>query len=120
MKVIYRPRSAGKTTELIKAAADYNGYIVCADRERIKNIMKIANDINVGINFPLTFDEFINKQYCAAGIKKVLIDDVDQLLQMITNVPIKVVTISQDEREDDEEWCNINPNIPKISSFPHT
>jgi len=100
MKVIYRPREAGKTTELIKlAAADEKGdckYIVCATQADCTRIAEQAKEMGVNIWYPITFLEFLSGLYYGRNIKSFLIDDVDRLLLRLSRVPIEAITLTKD------------------------
>jgi len=96
MKLLFKPRQGGKTTELIKISAKENIYIVCSDRSRVSYIMELARVLKLSIPFPMTFDEVKRKQYLARGIKKILIDDADEFLQSsIPDLEIETITITK-------------------------
>lgn len=67
MKIISMPRGAGKTTELIKMAADYNGCIVCYGVENARHIANVAKNLGIKINYPLTFYEFVTENISEGG-----------------------------------------------------
>jgi len=94
MEVIRKPIGAGKTTELIKMANGYNGYIVCRSKDAASYTFALARFLKCEINFPITYDEFLNGKYCGAGCKKFFIDDADELLFRISKIPIEAITIS--------------------------
>ena len=102
MKIILRPERGGKTTELIRCANGKNGYIVCMDRVESHRVMQRAQDIGCDINFPITFDEFLSHRYYSAGIRKFFIDNVDVLLDTISNVPIDMITMSSEGKNDNK------------------
>lgn len=54
MKIISKERRSGKTTELIKISNKEWIYIVCADRNRVENIMALARKMNLDIPYPIT------------------------------------------------------------------
>lgn len=94
-QIILRPRQAGKTTELIKKADDFNGYIVCHNRQEAQRIAKQARDMGAKIHLPMTYAELLNRSYHARGVRKVHIDNADFLLQfLVPNVAIETVTIN--------------------------
>ena len=94
MEIIIKNRNEGKTSQLISLADNYNGYIVCADRDFVQHIMKIAKTTGKNINMPITFDEFVRKQYYGAGVDKFYIDNADLLLQYLTAVRIEAITLT--------------------------
>ena len=94
MKIIIKPKLGGKTTELIKLADGYNGYIVCKDRMESHRVADNARSLKCHINFPITFDDFLRNQYYGKGIRKFFIDNLDLLLNDMFPVPIEGVTIT--------------------------
>ena len=80
MRIMQMPRGAGKTYSLVTIAAERQAHIVCKDRREAHRISEMAQDRELDIPFPITFSEFANKQYYGAGIKEMLIDDVDALI----------------------------------------
>jgi hypothetical protein len=50
--------------------------------------------MGVSILEPITHDDFIDRRYYGKNISTFYIDDVDLLLQLLTNVPIEVVTFN--------------------------
>ncbi len=92
MKIIYRPRCTGKTTELIEMALAENLYIICANHKECINISRQSQMMEKFIPFPLTYDEFINKRFCGRNINGFLIDNVEILLQYMAGiVPVKAM-----------------------------
>lgn len=91
MHVIYQSRQSGKTTKLIKRAAKINGTIICWNKLNRKNILKIAKELNLKINKPITFSEFIKSDKALVG--KILIDNVDHFLRVITKNSIDTIVI---------------------------
>lgn len=94
MKIIAKQRAAGKTTELIKIASETDGYIVCIGVDECARIASEAQDLGLKINFPITYNEFKNGEYCKKNIKAFLIDNADSYLQYITPLPIIAATVS--------------------------
>lgn len=90
-KMIIKPRQTGRTTELIKMAAENNLYIVTTDRQRALSIAKMARDLGLKIPFPITFRELSVRPY--SFIKEVLIDDADHILERCVGVKIKAITM---------------------------
>ena len=100
MKVIYRPRQAGKTLELIKIAEKDNLYIVCPNRSQVYHIAELAKKIGLVIPFPLTWQELIDKQYYSKTINGFLIDNLDQCIQTLSpTVEIKGVSLTNEENK---------------------
>ena len=98
MRVIYKKRASGKTTELIKLSVDAKDsyYIVCRSHKEARRICEQAKEMGLHIPFPLTYAEFLGKKYYTRGIKGFLIDDVDALLSYMSSVPIYAIIITNE------------------------
>ena len=62
MTIINKPRMSGKTTELIKLA--YNGRdkrILCHSQEDCRRVFNLAQELEMPIPFPITYDDLIKK-----------------------------------------------------------
>jgi hydroxymethylpyrimidine pyrophosphatase-like HAD family hydrolase len=95
MQVIYKARQNGKTIEAIKIAAETGSYLVCANKRECERVARVAQELGLNIPFPISFGEFMNKEYHAEGIKGCVIDNADLLLQyFLTPVPIKAITLT--------------------------
>lgn len=96
MKIIYKKRRAGKTTELINIAANGFYYIICTTTEEAGRVARQAEELGKDIPMPISFDEFVNKRFNPAGIKGFLIDNADLLLQHIAGqTKIEAISISE-------------------------
>jgi len=85
MNILAMPRRSGKTQTLIALCAAQNGYIICRSKRDAVRIMNQAEHMNVVINMPITYSEFLNKEYYGKGIRVFMIDDVDELLQYLSD-----------------------------------
>ena len=94
MKVILEPAGTGKTEYLIRLANNFNGYIVVRDMKTVYYVASLAVDLGYKINFPLTYDEFKNRQYHGKNCKKIFIDDADAFLQSLSMAPIEAITLT--------------------------
>lgn len=90
-KMIIKPRQTGRTTEIIKMAAENNLYIVTTDRQRALYIAKMAQKLGLKIPFPITIRELPVRPY--SFINEVLIDDADQVLACLVGTKIKAITM---------------------------
>jgi len=82
-KFIILDRQKGKTTQLIKMADNYDGYIVCANREIAKYTADMARKMGAKIHFPMTIREILKGKYYPHGVKKIYIDNLDLMLHEI-------------------------------------
>jgi hypothetical protein len=72
-------RNCGKTTEMIKTASENNLYIVCATRDRVRNVANMAKDMGLDIPYPISVEELPLRGYT----NEVLVDDVEDLLSRL-------------------------------------
>lgn len=100
MKIIIKGRGEGKTTELIKESAKTGKYILTADRERVCHIDKMAKSMGLHIPFPITVEEAMRYRFRDSFIKSILIDDADDVLKMIFQVEIDIITLTKDKEEE--------------------
>jgi hypothetical protein len=91
-EMIVRGRMAGKTTELIRRAAETGGYIVCTDKRRASQVFRQAKDMGITIPFPLTANEWSSANYHSRGVRGLLFDDLDRIMQMLSSVPVLAAT----------------------------
>lgn len=104
MEIILRPRRAGKTTEIIRKAAETFSYIVCKDREESRRVVEQAEKMGLDIPFPITVDEFIGGQFFGKGIKGFYIDNAELILERLTRgVPLKSISITWDGKIERKE-----------------
>ena len=94
MKRIIKPRCKGQTTDLIRLASEYDYYMVVRNRDEAHRVFQQALDAKITIRLPITFNEFLNKDYLGKHIKGFVIDDVDIFIQQMTNVPVKAIAIN--------------------------
>jgi hypothetical protein len=95
MKVIARHRKSYRTSELIKEASESGAYIVCPTHEDARRIFQQAIELNLGILFPVSWNEFLRRGVYLQGAKGgFMFDDLDRCLQMMCpGVEIKAVVL---------------------------
>lgn len=96
MRVIHKQKGGGKTYDLIKAADNYDGYIVCISQDECARIAGIAGEMGCKIHFPISFHEFRNREY-GPLVNHFLIDNVDEMLRQMTEFPITVISITKSD-----------------------
>ena len=101
-EIILRPRGGGKTTEMIRRSAEDGGYIVCTDHRRACQVAKQAEQLGLSIPFPLTAGEWHDRGYRAPGVRALLFDDLDRIIQAMSGVPVVAATWTQDEEQHSE------------------
>lgn len=95
MRVIAKPRQAGKTTELIKRSAETGFPIVCRNKRTADRIGEMARELKLPTPTMYTFFDAAHTFRRGFGINgPVLIDDADEFLQYILRFRIDTVTIS--------------------------
>lgn len=93
MQFIIESRKSGKSTELIKKAAELDAYIIVADKKRAQSLHQLSKKLQINIPFPVTAQEVLQGAYYAEGIKAFLIDDIESFLKvLIPTVPVLAVT----------------------------
>lgn len=97
MRIIVGAAASGKTTDLIRISAETGYYIVTYSHEAAYKTAQMARGMGLDIPFPLSFGEFLRKEYFAKGVKGFLIDNVDMLLESLTSVPIGAITLTAQE-----------------------
>ena len=105
MKVICRPRQAGKTTEIIKRAADEFLYIVCINRHEVVRIAAQAKEMGLDIPFPVTIDEVLNGRMQGSRIKGFAVDNADLIIERLISGPVRVVSVNSDDKPTGLQRC---------------
>ena len=93
MEKIIMNRGYGKTTQLIKKSARSGDYIICHGVDEAHRIKSEAKEMGLDIPLPITYTEFIKKQYSGRNISGFLIDNLEMFLQAISNAPINAITM---------------------------
>lgn len=94
MKTIIGKTGTGKTKALIEESAKTRAYIVCPSLGRANDIQKFARELGLDIPLPITYGEFIGRDYSPSGISGFLIDDVEMLLQRISMVNVMAISMT--------------------------
>ncbi len=81
MKIIAKPKGHGKTTELIRMAANgaENIYIVVLNHERAHRVFHLAQEMRLQIPFPITYDE-LERYTTGRYVEGFCLDDIDQAM----------------------------------------
>lgn len=92
-------RQSGKTTKLIKRAAEEDLYILTSDKYRASCIFRQAKEMGFDILFPLTVDEFVKgltKRQCRCFQNRgILIDEAERVLNGFLNgILIRELTLT--------------------------
>lgn len=104
MKVIIGPKGSGKTTKLIKICAKEGGYIVCQHQQEAHRIFQIARDMGCVIPLPITYDEFLRREYYGPGVRTIYVDNVDMLIQTMASMGgVRVNAITLTKSNDTKE-----------------
>lgn len=83
MEIILMGRGEGKTTELIKRSHETNTYILVTTQKRADSVFKQAIDMGYNIPYPITFDGYSRNRFVGTTIRRILVDDADDLLRMV-------------------------------------
>lgn len=102
MKILYKGRGKGKTTELIEYAATLKGYnlIVCCDKKEALRLWEIIREKKYKLPMPISFEEFTQQKYYGPNINAFLIDNADLLIQYLSpKVSIEGITFNKTEED---------------------
>ena len=77
MKVIIKPRRAGKTREIAEAAIKNQGIVLTVDKERTRLIERNYPALKGRVH---TFDYFYRDTHRGTFMDKIYIDDLDEVL----------------------------------------
>lgn len=101
MKLDWRGRRQGKTTEAIKEAAKTGSYILTFNRDSALRIAKQAEEMGEHIRFPVTIDELIEARMSTGFVKHLVIDDLDIILaRLFPHHQIHLATITAEQPND--------------------
>lgn len=87
-------RQSGRTTRMIKKAAENNIHIVVANGPRAHFIHSMAREMGLSIPFPITVSEL--KQIKLLGhrdIREVYVDDADDVLEQFIGVHVSYINL---------------------------
>lgn len=103
MDIIFGGRQTGKTQELIRRSARSGHRIVCSDRNEAQRVFSVAQEMELGIPFPVTFAEFRNMVGRGTEIRGYLIDNAEKFIQHVCpGAVIEAITFSVREPERQE------------------
>lgn len=95
MQKIIKGRGEGKTTELIKMSYKTGDYIVVCTEARRKAICEQAKEMGLHIPYPVIFEEYQQCRFRGSFVRKILIDDADDMLRHIfKEVEIEAITMT--------------------------
>ena len=95
MNLIVGGRGSGKTTYLIEESDATGYYIIVRDKQTASQVFEMAIKMKKNIPFPITYEEFVDKQYYGEGISGFLLDEVISFLQYLSGrVPIYSGTLT--------------------------
>jgi hypothetical protein len=98
MRVICKPRRAGKTTDLIKMAAQSQAYIVVMHRREAQRIAEQAEEMGLDIRFPVTFEELLQTKMVGSFVRNIIIDNADILLErLLGNLKIECISLTEED-----------------------
>ena len=98
MNVIHQFRGTGKTTQMVKASSKTGAVIVCISLSARNHVLRIANQLKLHIPTPLTMDELFNPtSHRKPRGTKLIMDDLDIMLEVMTGCRIEAVTITKEK-----------------------
>lgn len=103
MKIIIRGRGGGKTKQAILQSSKTDQYILVRSRKEATEIFSMANDMGVGIPYPIALND-VGKSYIkGTSLERdgVIVDNALEMLQDLLAVPINMVTLTKEEDLND-------------------
>ena len=95
MKIITGDRMSGKTTALIKQAAERGAYIVCADQKEAARIHEESRRLGLNIPLPITYSDFEDRRYYGKGCE-LMIDNAEALVNYLSRFRVVACTVNTD------------------------
>jgi hypothetical protein len=93
MQKIILSRGKGKTSTLIEMSAKTGYYMIVRTHTEANRVQESAKRLGFDIPLPITYWDFIKKNYYGSGIKGFLLDNLDEFLSYMTDKPILAVTM---------------------------
>ena len=112
MKAIVRPRQMGKTSELIKLAANTDSTILCVRHSHIRSVVDLAKKIGYAIPEPMSVDSFQKPKHIDRP-RRILIDNAEWvLIDLLRLQDVRLVGLAMtgvndvdyNEQYDCEQW----------------
>lgn len=103
MEKIIGKRGSGRTTELIKKAAEEDLYILTPNRRMADAVYKQAKDMGLEIKHPVACTEIMENRLNGEEIEclirdGVLIDETEMIIRkMFNDIQVKAITLEEDE-----------------------
>lgn len=87
-------RQSGRTTRMIKKAAENNIYILVANQSRAYTVYEMAHRMGLSIPFPVTVWELQNKNLVGRRhIREVYVDDADDVLEQFIGTHVSYINL---------------------------
>lgn len=101
--IIYKPRGAGKTTDIIKEAHERNMYILVGNRTQAEYKFNQAKDMGMLIPYPITVSEW-KAGNVASKVKRqgILVDEGQRILEELLETKVHVMSVTKNEVVDNE------------------
>jgi len=97
MIIICSPRASGKTTKLLKIAQENRSYIVCRDRNEVSRLWGMILEREIDLPMPITMDELITGQFHPAGVKSIVVDNAEVVIEKLARgAQVKAISINKE------------------------
>lgn len=80
MKIIVGGRRTGKTTALLKEAAENNAVIVTTDKHRAEILFNQARDLGLSIRMPVSLQDLKRSRLAGSFVNSLYIDEAEYVL----------------------------------------
>ena len=102
--VIVKPRSAGKSWDILHLAQEDFSYIVCPTLADVQRLWRQALELGLHIPQPITRDEFVHRRYNGGGVRSFVIDDIDRCVQGMTTVEVRAISLTDPSPWGSSPW----------------
>jgi hypothetical protein len=91
IKIILRPRAGGKTTELIKFAAEHNLVIACSTTRQCKLVAEMAEAMKCQILSPIRIQD-VSHRLQGLRVAGIAVDNVSSCLTALIGEQVAAIT----------------------------
>lgn len=105
-KVILQDRGTGKTTRAIQESAKTGRYILVPRESMAHHVFQKSKEMGLEIPFPITLADIHRRDSISNVIANhgIIIDEGLMVLKKLLNIPIHMITMSDEMPEDNSFW----------------
>lgn len=99
MKIIYKPRGKGKTTQLLYSSDTTRIPILVATEAQKRLLIDNAQFLGLNIPQPLSVADIINGRRGGSHIESCYVDNAEIVLSSLINMNVVALTLSDEEEK---------------------